>query len=189
MAKETNKIKYPKLTVLIFTIIVAVIIFYEGKNYDPFHDFIVSLGYIGTFIGGFFYAYGFTSAPATAVLLVLSKEQILVLATLVGGLGAVISDYLIFRFVRHSFMDEIDNIKNEKMIKTIIENGKRLFGKKSNYVIPVIAGFLIASPLPTEIGVSLLASSKNINTQKFLIIAFILHSLGIFAILSIGNFI
>lgn len=50
-----------------------------------------------------------------------------------------------------------------------------------------IAGFLIASPLPTEIGVVLMASLKNILTKKFAVVAYLLHTTGIFVILLIGR--
>jgi len=186
---KNHKIKYPKLLLLIITIIIAVAIFYEGKNYAPLHDFLVSLGYIGTFISGIFYAYGFTAAPATAVLLVLAKEQNLILAVLVGGFGAVLSDLLIFKFIRYSFTDEIDKLKKEKVIKYIEKEEKILFGHYYKHIFPSLAGFLIASPLPTEIGVALMASIKNLSVKKFLIMAFILHSLGILIILTIGNLI
>lgn len=189
MSIKNHKIKYPKLLLLLITIIVAIAIFYEGRNYAPFHDFLVSLGYIGTFLGGIFYAYGFTAAPATAVLLVLAKEQNLILAVLIGGLGAVLSDFIIFSFIRHSFIDEINKLKKEKIMKNISKNGKHIFGRYYKHIFPIFSGFLIASPLPTEIGVTMLASIKNISVKKFMVIAYLLHSLGILIILTIGNLI
>jgi uncharacterized membrane protein YdjX (TVP38/TMEM64 family) len=167
----------------------AIIIFYQGKNYEPFNNFLVSLGYLGTFLSGIFYAYGFTASSATAVLLVLAKKQNLALAVLIGGLGAVISDFMIFKFVRHSFLDEINQLKEEKIMKKISKKGKKAFGKYYQYIFPAIAGFLVASPLPTEIGVTMFASIKKISTKNFMILAYLLHSFGIFVILTIGNFI
>ena len=189
MSMKNNKIKYPKLLLLLLTIAIAIGIFYEGRNYAPFHEFLTSLGYLGTFLGGLLYAYGFTAAPATAVLLVLAKEQNLIFAVLVGGLGAVLSDLLIFSFIRYSFIDEINKLKREKVITEISKNGKKIFGHYYKHVFPALAGFLIASPLPTEIGVTMMASMKKISLKKFMIIAYILHSLGILIILTIGNFI
>lgn len=189
MRIKNHTIKYPKLGLLLITIMVAIAIFYEGRNYPAIHDFIVSLGYIGTFISGIFYAYGFTAAPATAILLVLSKEQNLIVAVLTGGLGALLSDFLIFSFIRHSFIDEIDKLKKEKLIKILAKNGKHIFGRYYKLILPVFAGFLIASPLPTEIGVTILASTKNISVKKFMIMAYILHSFGIFIVLTIGHLI
>lgn len=193
--KNNNKInrfhifKYPKLLLLIFTIIFACFIFYEGKHFAPFHDFLISLGYLGIFISGFFYAYAFTAAPATAILLVLTKEYNILFAVLIGGLGALLSDYLIFKIIRYSFIDEINNLKKEHFMKIIKKKEKKLFGHYYKHIFPAFAGILIASPLPTEIGVTMMASMKKISVKKFMIIAFLLHSFGIFIILTIGNFI
>jgi len=184
---KNQKIRYPKLLLLAIMILIAAAIFYEGKNYAPFHDFLMSLGYIGTFLAGVFYAYGFTAAPATAVLLVLAKEQDLVLAVLAGGFGAVLSDLLIFRLIRYSFTEELNRLKKERFVRYIEREEKILFGHYYRHVFPALAGFLIASPLPTEIGVAMMASMKKLSIKKFLMIAFILHSLGILAILMVGK--
>ncbi|MBN2014866.1 MAG: hypothetical protein JW778_06765 [Candidatus Altiarchaeota archaeon] len=189
MNRIHHRIRYPKLLLLLATIIVAAVLFQESKDYGPLHDFLMSLGYIGTFLGGIFYAYGFTAAPATAVLLVLAKEQCLVLAVLVGGLGAVLSDLLIFSFIRYSFMDEIEELEKEKIVKYIEKEEKIIFGHYYKHIFPALAGFLIASPLPTELGVVMMTSVKEISLKKFTIIAYLLHCLGILAILAIGNLI
>lgn len=187
LSRLHRRIKYPKLLLLLLTIAIAVAIFHEGRNYEPLHNFLESGGYLGTFFAGMFYAYGFTAAPATAVLLVLAKEQSLLTAVLLGGLGALISDLLIFLFVRFSFLDEIEELEHEKLVRSINKEGKKLFGHYYRHIFPTFAGFLIASPLPTEIGVSMMASLKKLSVKKFLVIAYILHSLGIFVILLIGK--
>ena len=109
--------KYPKLLILFFTFVIAAALLYGGRNYAPFHDLLISLSYLGTFLGGIFYAYGFTAAPATAVLLVLAKEQNIVFAVLIGGFGALLSDLLIFHIVRYSFADEIKKLEKERFVK------------------------------------------------------------------------
>jgi len=187
MEKTSVRIKYPKLILLLVTIIVGVMILYGGRNYAPFHQFLISLGYVGTFLGGFFYAYGFTAAPATAVLLVLAQEQNLIFAVLLGGLGAVLSDWLIFSFIRYSLLSEINKLKKEKVVKMIAKNSQGLFGSYHKYIFPTFSGFIVASPLPTEIGVSMMASIKKLSVRKFMIIAYLLHSVGISIILFIGR--
>ncbi len=189
MNNHHKRIKYPKLLLLIFTILVAAVVFYEAKNYEPLHNFLVSLSYTGTFLSGIFYAYGFTAAPATAVLLVLAKEQNIILAALFGGLGAALSDLMIFLFIRHSFMDELRQLEHEKIVRYIEKEERTIFGHYYRNVLPVFAGFLIASPLPTEIGVTLLAGMKRISIKKFMILAYLLHTLGILIIFGIGNII
>src|SRR3989344_5750951 len=52
----------------------------------------------------------------------------------------------------------------------------------------VVGAILIASPLPDEIGVSLMGLSK-ISTIRFVILSFVLNATGIFLILSASLFI
>ena len=82
-----SRIKYPKLLLLVLSYGIAFVIFAE-KSYAPLHDTLVFLGYFGTFLAGFLYAYAFTAAPAAAILLILAREQNLFLAGLTAGLGA-----------------------------------------------------------------------------------------------------
>lgn len=185
--KKIIKIKYPKLLLLIFSVIVAIILFYSGKNYEPLHNSILSLGYIGTFVVGIFYAYGFTAPSATAILLILAKEQNILFTGLIAGLGALFSDLLIFLFIRYSFSDEIDKLEKEKIIKYLEKEERIILGHYRKYVLPAFAGFLIASPLPTEIGIALMATLKKVSIKRFLIIAYLLHTFGILLILLIGN--
>ena len=58
--RKSTLIKYPKFLLLFMTFLIAYLLFYE-RNYQPFHDFIASLGYIGTFLAGAMFAYGFTA--------------------------------------------------------------------------------------------------------------------------------
>ena len=176
-------IKYPRLLLLFMTFLIAYLLFYK-RTHPQFHDFIISMGYAGTFIAGILFAYGFTAAPATAILLILAKEQNILLAGIIGGFGALVGDLIIFNFVRYSLDDEIKKLSKEKIILYINHKTPNLFKK---YLAPVVAGFIIASPLPDEIGVSLLAASRTISIKIFSIISYVLNTAGIFVILSIGN--
>lgn len=183
------KIKYPKLLLFILTIVLAILLFHQLVNYPLLHNFLLSLGNTGAFLAGVFYAYGFTAAPATAVLLVLAKEQNFILTLLIGGFGALLSDILIFSFVRYSLTDEIEKLEKEKLVLFIKKKEKTIFGHYYRHIFPALAGFLIASPLPTEFGVGMMASLKKLSIKKFILIAYVLHTLGILVILSIGNII
>lgn len=185
--KIALKIRYPKFLLLLLVYIVTVALFYNEKIQLSFHDFLLSFGYFGIFLGGIFYSYGFTAAPATAILLTLAKQYNFIYAGIVGGIGALISDIIIFLFIRYSFIDEIKKLKKEKIVIFISKKIKKLLGSFHRYLLPMTAAFLIASPLPTEVGVALLATMKGITVRKFLLIAYLLHTLGIFIILLIGN--
>jgi len=178
-----SEIKYPKLSLLILSFIVAYLLF-SNRFFTPLHNILILLGYFGTFLAGIFYAYGFTAATATAMLLIFAKEQNFLLAGLIAGIGALLSDLIIFLFIRHTFAEEIKRLSRGKTFQSIQE---KLPSTLKKYLITVFAGFLIASPLPTEIGVTLMASMKNISTKKFAVMAYLLHTIGIFTILLIGS--
>lgn len=186
MSGLLKKIKYPKLLLLVLTFVLAYFIFYN-RSYPPFSAFLISLGYIGVFIAGFFYAYGFTAAPATAVLLSIAGQHNVVIAALIGGLGALISDLIIFYFIRFTVVDELRKLSRTKIVKELEFEEQLLFGHFKKYATASFAGFLIASPLPTEIGVTIMAAMKRMSPKKFAVIAYILHTLGILIILTIGN--
>lgn len=179
------KIKYPKFILLILTFILAYIIFKE-RNFPQFHNLLLSLSYLGTLLTGIFFSYGFTAAPATAILLILAKEQNIFLTALIAGFGALIGDLIIFKIIRSSFKDEIEKLSKEKIVAKF---NRRIPNIVKKYFLPVTAGFIIASPLPDEIGISLLATSRIISIKRFSLISFLLNTMGILIILIIGSLI
>ena len=179
----SRKIKYPKLSLFVISVILVYFLL-SGFVYKPLHDALVFMGYFGTFLAGLLYPYALTSAAGTGILLILAKEQNLLFAGVIAGIGALISDIFLFLFVTHSFSDEVQKLSKEKVVRTVnnwIPSSVRV------YLLATFAGFLIASPLPTEIGILLMTSIKKISVKKFVIIVYILHASAIFIILLIGN--
>ncbi|MBI2508037.1 hypothetical protein HYV89_03735 [Candidatus Woesearchaeota archaeon] len=176
--------KYPKFFALVLTIIIAVLIFSNEKIISK-DNFIIIENYLSSFTLGVFYAYGFTAALATGALLKIADQQNIVITGIVAGFGSLLGDLIIFRFIRGSFNDELKLLGKTRPLKKI-----RKFLKKYsslNKVVPIIAYIIIASPLPDEIGVSLIAVYKNTNTKAFSILAFFLNTIGIFIVLLIGR--
>jgi len=178
------RIKYPKFLLLVLTFLLAYLMVRE-RDFLHLTDILGPTGYLGIFIAGGFFTYGFTTAPAIAALLMLAKGKDVLLAGLLGGIGAMIGDVIIFEFLRSSFSDEIRMLSREKWVRRF--HG-RIHGTLKKYLIPVLAGFIIASPLPDEIGVVLLAAaSKHVTTKKFLLISYVFNTIGIMAILYAGS--
>ena len=103
---------------------------------------------------------------------------------LLGGLGALASDYLLFRFIRVTFDDEIVRLKGSRTFGIV--DGllvKRLPPRVASLITMGMAGIVIASPLPDEIGVALLAGMATVNEKVFAAISFSLNALGIFIVL------
>ncbi len=109
MKKILQKIRYPKFLLLILTFVAAYLLL-SGRGLLPFHNFLFSLGYLGTFLAGTFFVYGFTAAPATAILLILAKSQNIILAGLIAGFGALLGDLIIFKFVRTGITQNLQHL-------------------------------------------------------------------------------
>ena len=178
-----GKIRYPKLSLYVISLFLVYFLF-SGLAYGFLHNALVFMGYFGTFLAGLLYPFALTSAAGTGILLILAKEQNLLLAGVIAGIGALISDIILFLFVKHLFSNEVQRLSKEKVIQTVsrwIPNSVRA------YLLAFFAGLLIASPLPTEIGIMLMISIKKISVKKFVVIAYILHASAIFIILLIGR--
>lgn len=175
--------KYPKFLALLL-IFILVYLFFRNSQFLFFKNFLLALGYLGVFFAGIFYTYGFTAAPATVVLLILSVQTNLIIAGLTGGLGALVGDLLIFRFIRGGFQNEIEKLSREQVIIFLAKKTPRLIKK---YFLPVLGSVVLASPLPDEIGVVLIAADKKISVRKFSLISYLLNTAGIFIILLLGK--
>ncbi|OGC44761.1 hypothetical protein A2V54_01655 [candidate division WWE3 bacterium RBG_19FT_COMBO_53_11] len=178
--------RYSRLFLLLISYILAYFIF-TGKDFGPIHSLFLSIGIWGSLAGGFFYAFGFTAAPATAVLLIIAGEQNYFLAGVLAGLGALIGDLGIFFFLRGFFARDLTQLSKTHFANVLRKEERLVLGRWQKYLSMIIAGFIIASPLPTEIGVAILSSNRRMSTPTFALTAFGLHTLGIFTILGIGR--
>ncbi|MCK9595775.1 hypothetical protein M0R19_01155 [Candidatus Pacearchaeota archaeon] len=181
-AKKIFSFKYPKLVLLIILIALAYYIFTKPFM-SEFMQLFNKLGIFGTFISGILITFGFT-APFAIGLLIKTNIQNIFLASLIGGIGATIGDLFIFSTIKLSFMDEFKRLEKTKAInkiKKIVKNNKHILIK--HYLLYIFAGIIIASPLPDEIGVSMLAGLTTIDKKRLAITSFLLHTSAIFFIL------
>lgn len=134
---------------------------------------------LASFVAGAFFTSVVTTAPAIAVLAELSQEGNLLLVALVGGLGAVCGDYIIFAFVRDRVSDDMAYLLKRTGTPRII----KLFHKRKTFrwLLPAIGGLIIASPFPDELGLTLLGMAK-LSTKRFILISYTFNTLGIIII-------
>ena len=163
-----------------------VIFFYLAKT--PVVDDLIqqagTWGYIGAFFAGLFFVSTFTAAPAAVVLFHLADRLHPVEIALLAGMGGVVGDYIIFRFMKDKIFTELRYLflKHGKPMKALFKSP--YFG----WLTPIFGALLIASPIPDEFGVSMIGLSK-ISTRKFLLITFLLNVVGIFLIVSAARLI
>lgn len=140
-----------------------------------------TLGYVGAFFAGVLFVSTFTVATGAIILLVLAETLSPVEIGLIAGLGAVVGDFVIFRFMKDDLAREITRIYN--MFDRRHHFKRVLHTKYFSWTLPVIGAVIIASPLPDEIGVSLMGISK-LRTYQFLLVSFILNAVGIALVVS-----
>ncbi len=180
--KRLFKFKYPKLIGLIVAIILSYFIF-SNPQVSDFVSALGDKGYLSIFLVGFLFSFGFTAPFAVGFFIVLNPSNML-LAGIVGGIGSTISDLLIFKALNFSFKDEFEKLKKEKLSVEIEELFEKDFSAHvRNYLLYSFAGFILASPLPDEMGLIMLAGLTRIKSSVLAVISFILHTAGILFLL------
>jgi uncharacterized membrane protein YdjX (TVP38/TMEM64 family) len=181
-ARKLFGFKYPKLILLVLFIALAYFIF-KRPIVSNWILSLHSIGYLGTFIAGILFSFGFTTPFSIGFLLKVNPGNIF-LATIIGGVGSVLADMLIFKTIKFSFMDEFRELEKTKVIKKIekiIRKNKHILIK--HYLLYIFAGIILATPLPDEIGISMLAGLTTIKPLNLAIISFFLHAIPIFLLI------
>jgi len=165
-------------------LLVSLILAFFLSIYEPFHVFLLNLGgfgYLGAFLAGFLFVSTFTVATGAVILFVLAEKLSPIEIGIIAGAGAVLGDFTIFKFVKDGLVSEV-----QEVYEKIDHNNhvlKLLHTKYFSWMFPVFGAIIIASPLPDELGVSLMGISK-MKTYQFLVLSFILNAIGIFLIVS-----
>jgi len=182
--KNLFEFKYPKIAIFILFIAIAYIIF-SSPGVGDFVNGLGDYGYLGNFIAGLLFSFGFTT-PFSVGFFILYHPNNIFLASVIGGFGALLSDLLIFRIVKFSFMDEFKRLEKTERIREMSDLIEYVFGHKiKNHLLYIFAGIVIASPLPDELGVIILAGLTKIRIRSFMIISFLFNTIGIYILLSI----
>ncbi len=185
--------KYRNLILLALSFAAAYYILKSGTIASSIQN-LGNFGYPASFAAGMLFSYGLTTAPATVALFNLGKTLNPFLIAAIGACGTVISDYVIYRIVKDNLLDEIFLLSRE--IKNLTKPVSHLFfwedlrvriwkgilhSKIWNTIIPIIAGLIIASPLPDEFGAALFGAIR-FEPRKFLVAAYVFNFIGIFIV-------
>ena len=165
------------LAIIMLSILIAIILAKTGA----LQDLITStqeVRFIGSFIAGILFVSVFTAAPATVALGEIAQSNSIITVAIIGGLGALIGDLLIFRFVR-------DKVSRDFSYLVKISRSERLFSifklKLFRWLIPFVGALIVASPFPDEVGLAMLGLSKT-KTSVFIPLSFFLNFIGILII-------
>lgn len=135
---------------------------------------------IGSFIAGIFYTSIFTVAPASAAVIEMAQRTNPFLIAFIGGFGALLGDYIIFKYIRDNISGHISSIAKKLRQESILES------KIFSFSFALIGAVIVASPLPDEIGLALMGITK-MRTLYFVPASYLLNSIGIFVLALIGK--
>jgi uncharacterized membrane protein YdjX (TVP38/TMEM64 family) len=170
---------YTNISLVTIGIILATLL----SQFEPLHVFLYSIGgfgYIGAFVGGMLFVSTFTVATGALILSILARTLTPWEVSIIAGIGAVIGDITIFGIVKDGLLGEMLDIYNRVGGKHIT---KLFHTRYFRWSLPVIGAIIIASPLPDELGVTLMGISK-MPVSRFILLSFILNSVGIFFVVS-----
>ena len=131
-------------------------------------------GLLSLFVAGAAYTTSITTPAATAAIFYLGKVFNPILIAAIGAFGALCTDYLIFRFIRKRFGQSAHYFAEKLKLKY-------KFRKDSNFIAPILAMVIIASPLPDELGVAVLSATK-IKRNMFFAYSYVGNFIGILII-------
>lgn len=185
---QMPRIQYPKLLLLCLSFVLAYFLFHYGV-FDALPAIFHGYGYVSIFVGGLLFSFGFTTAFGIAIFASMADVVHPVPAAIIGGLGAVISDLTIFQFIRFSFVDELHRMKTTVVMRWLRDklHHESIPERIRQYIQWSVAGILIASPLPDEIGVTILGGLTEIKRKPFIITCYAFNTVGIFIILLLAE--
>ena len=173
---------YPNLTALFIVIAVTYFLGRTGILDDSAH-YIGRLGYLGIFIIGMFFVSTFTVTPATALFFLMLDEFSILQISLIGGIGSVLGDYILFRFMKDGLVGELRQVFRKVGGDSIFKIRWVTYTKYFTWLGPVLGALIIASPFPDELGIGLLGVYQ-LSDRKFMMLSWVLDTIGIFLLLS-----
>src|SRR3989337_3247609 len=171
---------------LIIALSVAVAIYIQiSAVADILVSYFSSIYFVpAAFLVGFLFSITFTAAISTSVFILLAETtHNPFLIALIGGLGSLAANSIIYKFFKEEIIDDIQFIEKRyaRRIAHKIIHSKTVIG-----LTPYVAALLLASPLPDELGILILVGA-NFKYTRFFLFSFAFHTIGILIIILAGS--
>jgi uncharacterized membrane protein YdjX (TVP38/TMEM64 family) len=182
MARNTSSVRFQHIMSDMGIIVLSILLAYVLVQANVIDGALAAsreYGHIGAFLAGIFFTSLFTTAPAIAAIAEVAQRLGPAETALWGALGAVIGDMIIFRFVRDRMADHVVELLAHRRGAHRFQ--KLLKYRFFRYGTFLLGGIIIASPLPDELGISLLGLSR-MREMYFVPLSFAFNFAGILAI-------
>ncbi|MES3004740.1 MAG: hypothetical protein V4690_01350 [Patescibacteria group bacterium] len=182
-SRKSNNFFIHDILLIGLSVVVSIVLVKSGVIAQVL-TFTKDMQLFGSFFAGMFFTSVFTTAPAIVTLGEIAQQQSVILTAVVGAAGSVVGDLIIFRFIRDRLSNHLEEVlKHQKPGKRI----KMLFKLKIfRWLTFLLGGFILASPFPDEIAVSIFGF-LHVKTKWFIPISFVFNFIGILLIGLIAN--
>lgn len=177
---------YPKLLLMLGTFVIAYVL-YALDLLHWLHNAHGGSIMMAALLGGMLFTFGFTTAFGIGIFVEIAPDIHLIIGALIGGIGALVADMIIFEAMQIEFFsEEIHRLKSTRLIAWMRStlHHERFPERFRRILLLGFAGIIIASPLPDEFGVTLVSSMTSISTKAFIFISWLCNTIGILIILS-----
>ncbi len=182
-------LQYPRLVTLGICMGAAYVLYQIGM-FQWLDGRLDGYGYPAIFAAGLLFSYGFTTPFAIAAFVEMAHEVNPFIAAPIAGVGAFISDLVIFELLRVSFFgDELARLQKTSIVERIhrVLHHESTPERLRRYMLWATAAVVIASPLPDELGVALLSGTTKMSERAFSIICFTMNTIGILIVLLLAR--
>lgn len=152
----------------------------KGGYFESWVNTILPHRFLAEILAGAFYTSFLTSPIAIAMFFVLAKSENPIILSLLAGVGAAALDFLMVKLLRDNLNKDLTLLTRQFKLNLAKKFLKLL---KLDFLIPLIGALIIASPLPDELGLYLMGTSKLKNYQ-IIAITYILNTAGILLIVT-----
>lgn len=178
-------LRYKNMLLIILGIAAGVWIAYNPGVFSFLSD-DPSLQYAGAFLMGLMYPVGITTPAAIVGFFQLAKVMNPLLLSAIGALGALATNFVVFYFIRHSMLDHLDKFTKKFNVRIHVVGHVVRKHPVLKHVIPIVAGIIIATPIPTEIAIGIFAAIK-FEMKRFLVYAFVFSLVSILLVSQFGS--
>lgn len=147
--------------------------------------YVLGSGAFASFVAGIFFTSAFTIAPSSVALARLIETVPIHSVAIWGALGALCGDLILFFFIKDRFAEDLKRSLKPSLLKHILASFHLGFMK---WLSPVLGALIIASPLPDELGLTLMGMSK-VKLAILVPVSFVMNALGIYALVWFASFV
>jgi len=138
---------------------------------------------VTAFLAGVMFASLFTVSIAIAILAQLALTMPPLAVALVAATGALFADVLMFLFARRHAADEVSHLISTRLLCKLVHIHYRPF---MQWLAPAVGAIFIATPLPDEVGLTLMGVSKT-HLSFVVPFSYTMHFFGILSMVALSG--